>query len=43
MNEFIDILLVLASKCRGNYRRIAALYRQRFSKRNHSNDSMIRV
>jgi len=44
-NEFVDIFLVLAlvSECRSNYRRVAALYRQRFSRRNHSNDSMIYV
>jgi len=41
-NEFVDILLVIAaSECRGNYCRVAVLYRQRFYRRNHSNDKMI--
>jgi len=33
-NEIVDILLVLG-ECRGNYRRTAALYHQRFSRRKH--------
>jgi len=34
----------MLGKCRGNYRRAAALYHQRFPrKRHHRNDSMIRI
>jgi len=41
-NEIVDKLLVLG-ECRGNYRRAAALYYQRFPRWRHSNDSMIRI
>lgn len=42
-SEIVDILLVLG-ECRGNYRRAAALYYQRFPRRrHHPNDSMIGI
>ncbi|EZA55735.1 hypothetical protein X777_04154 [Ooceraea biroi] len=42
-NEIVDILLVLG-ECRGNYRRAAALYHQRFPRRrHHPHDSTMRI
>jgi len=42
-NEIVDILLMLG-ECKGNYRRAAALYHQKFPRRkHHPNDSMIRI